>query len=273
MLSGKKVAERIFAETKELVAGLPLRPGLGVVLVGDDEASRIYVGIKERKAEELGIAFRKETLPSVATEEEVIRVVGALSDDPDIHGIIVQLPLPPGIDADRVIAAIDPQKDADGFHPETVRRFLDGDRGSIPVFPQAIVELAKSADIALSGKHGVVLANSELFGNIMKKALENEGVGTEIVLARDIDARADAISSADVVVTATGKPERFSRGMFKNGAVVIDGGITGKDGRVFGDVEREGGDSRIFLSPVPGGVGPVTVACLLHRTAGLASEG
>jgi methylenetetrahydrofolate dehydrogenase (NADP+)/methenyltetrahydrofolate cyclohydrolase len=273
ILSGKKVAERIFSETKELVSGLSIRPGLGVVLVGNDEASRIYVGIKERKAGELGVSFRKEAFPPTVTEDEVIRSIGTLNVDPSIHGIIVQLPLPSGLDTDRVVAAIDPRKDADGFHPETVRRFLDGERGSIPVFPQAIVELAKSAGTELSGRHGIVVANSELFGNIMKRALENESIATKVVLVRDIDARADAVSSAGVVVTATGKPERFSRSMFKDGAVVIDGGITERDGEVFGDVAKEGDDANIYLTPVPGGVGPVTVSCLLRRTAELAANG
>jgi len=272
ILSGKKVAERIFEETEALVSGLSVRPGLGVVLVGDDEASHIYVGIKERRAEELEFSFRKEILPATATEDEIIRAIGTLNRDEDIHGIIVQLPLPRGLDTDRIIAAIDPGKDADGFHPETAARFLGGDRSSVPVFPQAIVELAKSADVPLSGKRGTVLANSEIFGNIMKKALENEGIVTEIVLARDIDARADTISSADIVVSALGVPERFPRETFKDGAIVIDGGISERDGRVFGDVAKEGDDSKIYLTPVPGGVGPVTVACLLRRTTMLAGR-
>lgn len=272
ILSGKPVAEEVFEETGRLVAGLSAHPGLGVVLVGDDGASHVYVGIKERKAEELGFRFVKDVLPVSATEKEVVRAVRTLNDDPEIHGIIVQLPLPRGLDADRIIAAIDPRKDADGFHPQTVAGFLAGDRAATPVFPAAIVELVKSSGIPLSGKRGVAVANSELFGSIMKRALENEGVATEVVLARDLDARADAVSSADVVVSAIGSPERFPRSGFTDGAIVIDGGITARDDKVFGDIGRDGDDSRIFLSPVPGGVGPVTVACLLRRTAKLASR-
>lgn len=270
ILSGKKVADWIFEETKTIASGLSVRPGLGVVLVGDDSASRIYVGIKEHRAEELGFSFRKEILPATATADEVIQVIGTLNGDEDIHGIIVQLPLPAGLDTDRIIAAIDPEKDADGFHPETVARFLSGDRDSLPVFPAAIMELAKSADKPLSGKRGIVIANSDLFGEIMKKALGDEGVSASVIRAADIDAKTDDIAAADIVVTAIGQSERFPRNVFKQGTIVIDGGISQKDGKVRGDVSAEGDDSSLFLSPVPGGVGPVTVACLLRRTAMLA---
>lgn len=270
ILSGKKVAERIFEETKALVSGLSVRPGLGVVLVGDDEASHIYVGIKERRAAELGIRFRKEILPATATEDEVIRVIETLNGDTDIHGIIVQLPLPRGLDTDRIIAAIDPGKDADGFHPETVCAYLAGNRDMIPVFPAAIMELARSAGRELSGKQGVIFANSDLFGDIMWHTLSHEGITSTIVPVRDIERHMKSIASADIAVSALGIPERFSRDIFKDGAIVIDGGIAEGDGEVSGDVAKEGSDANIYLTPVPGGVGPVTVACLLRRTAELA---
>lgn len=272
MISGTQVAARIFEETKGIVTGLSVRPGLGVVLVGDDPASRLYVGIKERRAGESGFVFRKETLPSSATEDDVVRTIESLNGDDSIHGIIVQLPLPGGLDADRVIAAIDPKKDADGFHPETVRTFLSGDRDAIPVFPSAIMELAKSAGTDLSGKKGIVVANSELFGNIMRKAFEYEGMMPTVILASEVVSRIDELSAADLVVTAVGRPELFSRSIFKPGAIIIDGGISETDGKVHGDVGSEGDDAGIFLTPVPGGVGPVTVACLLRRTAMLAKK-
>ena len=253
-----------------IVSGLGVRPGLGVVLVGDDPASRLYVGIKERRAEQLGFVFRKESMSSIATEDDIIAVIDNMNADPSIHGIIVQLPLPAGLDTDRIIAAIAPGKDADGFHPETVRTFLAGDRDAIPVFPSAIMELAKSAGVNLSGKKGVVVANSELFGNIMQKAFEHEGMVPTVIPASEADSRIDELSASDLVVTAVGRPELFSRSIFKPGAIIIDGGISESDGRVRGDVGSEGDDAGIFLTPVPGGVGPVTVACLLRRTAMLA---
>ncbi|MEI7749642.1 MAG: bifunctional 5,10-methylenetetrahydrofolate dehydrogenase/5,10-methenyltetrahydrofolate cyclohydrolase [Candidatus Moraniibacteriota bacterium] len=270
IISGTQVAKKIFDEANDIASGLLTRPGLGVVLVGDDPASRLYVGIKERRAEELGFLFRKEALPSTATVEEIVRVINELNADGNVHGIIIQLPLPDGLDTDRIIATIDPKKDADGFHPETVRRFLSDDQTSIPVFPEAIMELAKSSRIALSGKNGIAVVHSELFGSIMKKAFEYEGIIPTIISATEVDERMNEISNADIVVTAIGQPEQFSRDIFKSGAIVIDGGISEKNGKVCGDVSAEGSDAALFLTPVPGGVGPVTVACLLRRTARLA---
>ncbi len=270
IISGTHVAARIFEETGGIVAGLHVHPGLGVVLVGDNPASRLYVGIKERRAGESGFVFRKETLPSSATEDDVVRTIESLNGDDSIHGIIVQLPLPDGLDADRIIAAIDPKKDADGFHPETVRTFFSGNRDAIPVFPSAIMELAKSAGTDFSGKKGVVVANSELFGNIMRTAFEHEGMIPTVIPASEAESRIDELSAADLVVIAVGRPELFSRTFFKKGTIVIDGGISERDGKVCGDVSAEGDDAGIFLTPVPGGVGPVTVACLLRRTAMLA---
>ncbi|NTW13729.1 MAG: bifunctional 5,10-methylenetetrahydrofolate dehydrogenase/5,10-methenyltetrahydrofolate cyclohydrolase [Candidatus Moranbacteria bacterium] len=270
ILSGKAVADRILGEAKDIVSGLSVRPGFGVVLVGDNPASRLYVGIKERRAAELGFIFRKEVLPTTATEDEIIRAVDSLNVDRGIHGILVQLPLPDGLDTDLVIAAIDPKKDADGFHPDTVRKFLAGDRDSIPVFPEAIMELATSADVVLSGKKGIAIVNSDIFGGIMKKAFEYEGMSAIIVKAEEIDGKENEIREGDVIVTAIGQPGRFKRSIFKKGAIIIDGGISERDGNVYGDVSAEGDDADIFLAPVPGGVGPVTVACLLRRVVRLA---
>ena len=272
VISGTQLAEKILDEANGIVSGFSVRPGFGVVLVGDNPASRIYVGIKERRASELGFAFRKETLPGTATEEEIIHAVESLNVDATIHGIRVQLPLPDGLDTDRIIAAIDPDKDADGFHPETVQSFLSGNRVAIPVFPEAIMELAKSSGIGLSGKKGVAVVNSELFGSIMKKAFEYEGIIPTVISSAEAGSFLNEISTADIVVTAVGRPEFFARSIFKSGAIVIDGGISEKGGKVCGDVSSEGSDREIFLTPVPGGVGPVTVACLLRRTALLAVE-
>jgi methylenetetrahydrofolate dehydrogenase (NADP+) / methenyltetrahydrofolate cyclohydrolase len=271
IISGTQVAKKIFDEANHIATGLPVHPGFGVVLVGDDPASKIYVNIKERRAADLGYIFRKEVLPTTVTEEEIIRAVDSLNTDAAINGILVQLPLPDGLDTDRVIAAIDPERDADGFHPETIRRFLSGERECIPVFPEAIMELAKSTAIDFSGKKGVAVVNSELFGSIMRRAFEYEGIIPTIILAAEVVSRKSEIATADLVVTAVGRPEYFSRTFFKKGTIIIDGGISERDGKVCGDVSAEGDDADIFLTPVPGGVGPVTVACLLRRTARLAA--
>lgn len=272
ILFGKTVAEGIFSEAKQIASDCSVRPGLGVVLVGDDPASHLYVGIKERRAEEFGFHFRKDLLPAAATEEEIIRVIETLNEDPDIHGTIVQLPLPEGLDTDRIIGAIDPGKDADGFHPETVWRFLAGDISAMPVFPSAIVELIRSVGQSLSGKRGVIFANSTIFGDIMYHALKHDGIDPMIIPQYEIAYQEDEIASADIIVSALGVPERFPRDIFKSGAIVIDGGISERNSEVFGDVASTGDASNIYLTPVPGGVGPVTVACLLRRTAELAGK-
>lgn len=272
ILSGKIVADRILEETRVIASGLSVRPCLGVVLVGDNPASRIYVGIKRRRAEELGIDVQLRELHGDASDEDVISAVETFNADPEVHGVLVQMPLPEGHDTDRIVAAIDPGKDVDGFHPKTIARFLAGNRDAIPVFPRSIIALAQSAGVPLVGKRGVVIANSRFFGDVVRRALADEGVEAEIVRSSEIDAYEEKIASADIVVTAIGRPERFPRDFFREGAIVIDGGISERDGGVFGDIAKDGDDSRIFLSPVPGGVGPVTVACLLRRVAGLAKR-
>ncbi len=261
LLLGKPVAEKILSETKDKMTTSGIVPGLGVVLVGDDPASRVYVGIKESRARELDFHFVKTELSPSATESEILGVIRKLNADENIHGIIVQLPLPLGINADRVIAAIDPAKDADGFLAASVRT---------PVFPEAMIELAKFSGMSLSGKSGVVLVNSERFGKTMSNALRQEGVSVEYVFPDDMGASRSMIGQSDFVFTALGRPETLSRNMFKKDAVVIDGGIAKRDGKIVGDISGEGSDADIFLSPVPGGVGPVTVACLLRRVAILA---
>ncbi len=270
LLYGKPITNRILAETKDIVSRITIRPCLGVVLVGDNPASRIYVNIKRRLAEEVGIDVRLRELRSDASDDDVISVVNAFNADAEVHGILVQMPLPEGHDTERIIASIDPGKDVDGFHPEIIAQFLAGDRDLIPVFPWSIIALAKSAGVPLAGKRGVVIANSDIFGDVVRRALADEGVSTEVILSADVNGSMETISSADVVVTATGQPERFPRYIFKRNAIVIDGGITEFPGGVFGDVAKAGDDAGIFLTPVPGGVGPVTVACLLRRTAMLA---
>lgn len=256
ILSGKPIAENILSETKSLIADSGVVPGLGIVLVGGDEASLLYVALKEKRAREIGMEVIRNTLPETATEKDVLDAVRASNIDPRIHGIIVQLPLPGQIDADRIIAAIDPAKDADGFIAGT------------PVFPEAMIELARSAAGTLVGKRGVIFANSDRFGETMKRTLEREGVVAEYFVGETIPREGSV--DADIVVTALGRPGIFRGEMFKKGAIVIDGGIAKQDGRVVGDVSPEGVPEDIFLSPVPGGVGPVTVACLLRRVADLA---
>jgi methylenetetrahydrofolate dehydrogenase (NADP+)/methenyltetrahydrofolate cyclohydrolase len=267
MLEGKKVAEAILADVEGGMKALGVAPCLAVVLVGNDPASRIYVGLKERAAARIGIGFRKTLLPEDVSQGHLLEEIGRLNADPSVHGILVQLPLPERLETQAVIDTIDPRKDVDGFHPQNEKLFLEGRERFVPVFPRAILELAASAGVPLSGRRAVVIGNSDAFGRMMSATLARAGVEVEFVNYGYLSCRQASVLAADIVVTAAGVPGSVTGKMIKTGAVVIDGGISKADGKVLGDVDRtsvEGMD--IFLSPVPGGVGPVTVALLLENT-------
>lgn len=270
LLYGRPVADAILEGVKGVVAHSDSRPGLAVLLVGDDPASHLYVSMKEKAALSVGIHFVKEVLLDTVSEADLISCIEAWNEDENIHGILVQVPLPMGFDTDKIIAAIDPKKDVDGFHPETVARFLAGEDDACPVFPRALMELFHSTKVNAHGLNGVALVNSEYFGRVMMQAMENEGIVPRIVLADDFQKGGVDISDADIVFSACGIPS-FVRGhQVKDGVVIIDGGIAKQDGKIVGDVDAESVTPKAsFLSPVPGGVGPVTIACLLRRTAQL----
>lgn len=268
ILDGKKIGSGILDEVRNSVSRDNLTPCLAVIRVGDDPASRVYVGLKEQAAARVGIAFRHIALPANTEEENIRGIILALNEDPRVHGIIVQLPLPESIRSatDRVIQSIDPNKDVDGFHPTNVKRFLEREQGIFPVFPQAIVMLARSAGEILEGLRAVVVCNSDLFGSVMREAFRREGVSETVIIIRsENDSMRDTLGEFDIVVTACGVPGLIGGSSVKPGAIVIDGGITElSNGKVSGDVDRESMmNSTGYLSPVPGGVGPVTVACLL----------
>jgi len=292
-LDGTATARSIREEIARGVAALrrerAVVPGLSVVLVGDDPASRAYVRGKERAAAEVGIASRVVRLPATAGEEGILRAVRDLVANPAVHGVLVQMPLPPGVDARRVIEAVDPAKDVDGFHPVHMGRLLVGAPGMVPCTPAGIVELLKRHGIPLAGRRAVVLGRSNIVGKPMAILLLREDCTVTIAHSKSPDVAALA-ATADILVAAVGRPA-FVRGSFvKPGAVVVDVGVnaltTESDVReVFGDdarklaVLREKGSvlcgdvhpleaaaKASWLSPVPGGVGPLTVAMLLSNT-------
>jgi methylenetetrahydrofolate dehydrogenase (NADP+)/methenyltetrahydrofolate cyclohydrolase len=267
LLSGKNVAEKIFQTTKRTIDTNSLTPGLGVILVGDDAPSHLYVGIKEKRAKELGIEFSKKVFGADVNEEEVIAVIQEWNNERDIHGIIVQLPLPDHLNTDQIIASIEPSKDTDGFHPETITKFLACDKSRLPVFPRAMVELVRSAP-ELPRKRGIALVNSTLMGEVLEKALEDTGLDAKYILKQESEKIQSDIKEADVILTASGDASSLSTFDCKPGAVIIDGGISYDErGRVIGDVTRDDGVYRddIWVTTVPGGVGPVTVVVLLAR--------
>lgn len=274
LLRGNLVAEKLDALTKARMEEKGIVPGLAVILVGEDKPSHIYVALKEASANRLGIRFEKHPFFREAREEDIQARIAELNGRADIHGIIVQLPLPAPLDADRIIAAIDPQKDTDGFHPITLERFLAGEQAACPVFPRAIIELVRSSGEALPGKKAAVFANSDLLGKIMVRALENEGIKGSYLLgsASGTEIR-ESLLSADVVVSACGKGHFISAEMIRDGAVVIDGGISYEGPKILGDIDHKSLQGKTgFVTPVPGGVGPVTVATLLARVTEAASE-
>jgi methylenetetrahydrofolate dehydrogenase (NADP+)/methenyltetrahydrofolate cyclohydrolase len=267
LIYGKPIAERILAETKAKIAAAGKTPGLSVILVGDDAPSHLYVGLKERAAAEAGIYFEKTLFPDDASVTDILEHIDRLNGRKDVHGIIVQLPLPEGFPTDEIISRIDPAKDTDGFHRETLRRFLSGDFDACPVFPRAIIELLRETGRSFRGEKGIVFANSDLLGKVMRQALLIEGVDAEYALGPiDAPAVSESLKRAHVVVTARGIPALVRGEMLAPGAIVIDGGISSVEGRVVGDADQESvGKTAAFVSPVPGGVGPVTVATLLAR--------
>ncbi|MEI8096480.1 MAG: bifunctional 5,10-methylenetetrahydrofolate dehydrogenase/5,10-methenyltetrahydrofolate cyclohydrolase [Candidatus Moraniibacteriota bacterium] len=267
LLYGKPIADKILSETKNRIAVSGITPGLAVILVGNDASSHLYVGLKEKAAEEIGIHFEKFVFLARATADEVKECIGTLNKRTDIHGIIVQLPLPEGFDTDEIIACIDPNKDTDGFHAETLKWFLSGDKDACPVFPRAILSLIRAAMGYRFGDKAIVVANSSLLGEVMAQALTLEGLQAEYILSSEpLENIAFKTKEARIVVTACGIAGLLTGDMILENSIIIDGGISHVDEKIVGDADRLTVENKAkFLSPVSGGVGPVTVATLLAR--------
>jgi methylenetetrahydrofolate dehydrogenase (NADP+)/methenyltetrahydrofolate cyclohydrolase len=266
IISGKNISEKILLDVKEKISSCVNKPGLGVILVGDDEASKIYVSIKERRAKEIGMNFKKVLLNKMVSTEEILNEIKKLNMDDSISGIIVQMPLPEHIDKERIINEIDLNKDADGFKRETVSKMEDGNMEFIPVFIEAIIELIKEGEKNLKGKRAKILSKSKYFGDTLSLALGLYGVESEVFVIEDGNFESYYTSDVDIVVSALGISNFVMASELREGAIFIDGGISKLDGRVVGDLNLNGAESKnIIISSVPGGVGPVTVSCLLRR--------
>lgn len=266
LLPGKQIADGILVRLKRDISEEKLRPGLAVLLVGKNPESKLYAGLKEKAAYEAGIIFHRIDLSENIKEQEIVHTIEKLNKDSNISGIIVQLPLPDNFNTQKIIDTISPLKDADGFHPENLKLFFQGQARLWPVFPKAILELLKSSGEKIKDKNTIIIANSDTFGKTMKKALEYEGVKGDYVIFNTIPQHEEKISRADIVISACGIPGIVTGSLIKKGAIVIDGGISKKGRNVFGDADFESVKNvAAFLSPVPGGVGPVTIACLLEN--------
>lgn len=272
LIDGKTLAEKIMLDVRRDVVGLGYIPGLAVFLVGEDEPSKLYVKLKEKACKKVGIDFHKYEIEARVAPADLIEAVKFLDDDDHIDAILVQLPLPKGHDTQTVINAIKPSKDVDGFHPETVKKFLTSSSDFVPGLSLGIVRLVESTGETISGKQAVILANSDIFAAPLKKLLENRNMKVQVASSKTENL--DTItSSADVLIVAIGKPGFVGADMVKAGAIVIDVGTTKVDEAVQGDVDFESVSEKAgHITPVPGGVGPVTVAMLLENTVRLAKQ-
>jgi methylenetetrahydrofolate dehydrogenase (NADP+)/methenyltetrahydrofolate cyclohydrolase len=267
LIDGKAVAASLRAALAGRVAALGFQPGLAVVLVGDDPASAVYVRNKDRAAASAGIAVQTIRMPAETAQADLLARVAALNADRAVDGILVQLPLPRHIDARAVIAAIDPAKDVDGLHPVNAGRLADGDPALVPCTPLGVMKLLADAGIALRGARALVLGRSNLVGRPVAALLLNADATVTVAHSRTRDLP-DECRRADVLVAAVGRPELVRGDWVRPGAVVIDVGINRlDDGRLVGDVAFEEARSvAAAITPVPGGVGPMTIACLLENT-------
>ncbi|EJD0685201.1 bifunctional methylenetetrahydrofolate dehydrogenase/methenyltetrahydrofolate cyclohydrolase [Vibrio parahaemolyticus] len=266
-LISQTVRSEVAARVKARVAAGLRAPGLAVVLVGEDPASQVYVGSKRRACEEVGFVSKSFDLPASTSEEELLALIDELNNDNEIDGILVQLPLPAGIDTTHVLERIHPEKDVDGFHPYNVGRLAQRIPKLRSCTPKGIITLLDRYNIELRGKHAVVVGASNIVGRPMTLELLLAGCTTTTChrFTKDLESH---IRQADVVVVAVGKPNFIPGEWIKRGAVVVDVGINRLDsGKLVGDVEYDKArESASFITPVPGGVGPMTVASLIENT-------
>jgi methylenetetrahydrofolate dehydrogenase (NADP+)/methenyltetrahydrofolate cyclohydrolase len=276
IIDGKAAAARLRAEVAETALALRARsisPTLAVVLVGDDPASAIYVKGKTKAAREANVDVRDHKLPATATQAELMSLVAQLNADPIVDGILVQLPLPPHLDSDAVIRSLDPRKDVDGLHPENLGHLAQGRPVFSPCTPKGCMRLLRDVNVDLSGARAVVLGRSVLVGKPIALLLSNANATVTLCHSRTRDL-ADEVRRADIVVAAIGRPELVRGDWIRDGAVVLDVGINRTDsGKLLGDVEFAAAATRArAITPVPGGVGPMTIACLLENTVEAATR-
>lgn len=281
ILSGKELAEKMRQEMKSEIDELKMHhnlvPGLAVVLIGDNPASLSYVKGKEKACAQVGILSREYKFDADYKEEQLLKLIRELNNDPSIHGILVQLPLPDHINEEKILYAIDPTKDVDGFHPVNIGKMMIGVPSFLPCTPHGIQQLLLRNNIEISGKHVVIVGRSNIVGKPLAMILvqKNPGANATVTMCHTRTKNmAELTKLADILVVAAGRPHTVNADMVKQGAVVIDVGVnrvedkTKKRGyRLIGDVEfDEVSEKASAISPVPGGVGPMTITMLLHNT-------
>jgi methylenetetrahydrofolate dehydrogenase (NADP+)/methenyltetrahydrofolate cyclohydrolase len=265
MLSGHEVAEAVYKELKEKLASLSFVPSLRVIRLGEDPASVSYVRLKDRRARELGLRSQVEVYPEDFPEEALLERIEALNRDEDVDGILVQLPLPRHIRAERVLEAISPLKDVDGFHPVNVGRLWSGGEGLFPCTPLGVIRLLRHYGVELRGKEVVVIGRSNIVGKPLAALLLREDA-TPTLAHSKTENLPEVTRRAEVLVVAAGRPHLVRKAWVRPGAVVVDVGVNRVEGRLLGDVHPEVAEVAGALTPVPGGVGPMTVAMLMANT-------
>ena len=271
ILDGKALALKIKSEIAAKVKKLERPPGLGTILVGTDPGSLSYVAGKHRDCAEVGIASIRIDLPATASESEILAAVAQLNNDANCTGFIVQLPLPAGVDAQKVLAAVDPKKDADGLHPNNLGKLVLDSKTIVPCTPKAILRLLNEYQVNLSGKSVLIIGRGTTVGRPLSILLSQKSVNATVTLAHTATTHLDELlKSADVIIAAIGKAHFIKPQMIKAGAVVVDVGITRIDSQLLGDVDPAITSVAGYFAPMPGGVGPMTRAMLLSNLLELA---
>lgn len=279
LLDGQALSARLLAELAvrvEACKAQGIDPCLAVVLVGDDPASKIYVRNKERRATEIGIVTRDSRLPATTTTEELLACIESLNRDPSVHGILVQLPLPRGVDEQRVLRAVDPRKDVDGFHPDNLGLLMLGTPRFVACTPQGCMRLIAHAGVDPAGKRALVVGRSNIVGKPVAQLLLHANATVTMAHSRTLDLEAE-VRRAEIIVAAVGRPELIRGEWIAEGACVIDVGMNrveadGGKPKLLGDVEFAAAVTRAgSITPVPGGVGPMTIACLLANVVDAAT--
>lgn len=269
LLDGKKLSskikENLKKETAKFIEEKGVTPGLAVILVGNDPASHAYVSMKAKACKEVGIYSVTHEMPDTVTEADILSTIQMINDNPKIHGLLVQLPLPSHVDSTKILEAIAPSKDVDGFHPFNLGRLVAGLDTFVPCTPLGVMELLAEHNVDVKGKDCVVVGASNIVGKPMASLLLNAGATVDIchILTKDLAAHT---KRADMVFVGVGKPNLITADMIKEGAVVVDIGINRVGDKLVGDVAEDAAAKCSYITPVPGGVGPMTIAMLLSNT-------
>ena len=272
IIDGKAIAKEIQKEVTSQIQKLGLNPGLGVILVGNDPCSELYVKLKQKAAQKVGINFNLYNFDEDIRQEEILETIEWLNKDEEIDAILIQLPLPKHLDTSAIIKSINPKKDVDGFHPENIKAYLNNEETIVPGLSMGIAQLLQSTQENLSKKECSIIARSKEFTQTLKHTLKAFDINSSIINPDDKNAL-DKIDSADIVITASGKPNWIQSKNIKDHSILIDVGTTQVKEKTIGDIDFESCSKKAdWITPVPGGVGPMTVAMLLKNTIALANK-